>query len=189
MSHAWACRVLIALILGTGILAGCAATPAPCATAARPEAAVAGYRLGPGDLVRVTVFRQPDLSGQFRLDGDGDLALPLAGEIRAGRLTTRELEQAIAARLRDANYLLNPQVSIQVLTYRPFYIVGEIGRPGEYEYQNGMTVINAVALAGGYSHRAKASAATIERGACIMPAGPDTPVLPSDVIRVPERFF
>lgn len=189
MSHASACRVLIALIFGVGILAGCAATPAPCATAAQPETALAAYQLGPGDLIRVTVFRQPDLSGQFRLDGDGDLALPLAGEIRAGRLSTRELEQTIAARLRDANYLVNPQVSVQVLTYRPFYIVGEIRRPGEYEYKNGMTVINAVALAGGYSHRAKASAVTIERGACIMPAGPNTPVLPSDVIRVPERFF
>ena len=189
MSHALGCRALAALILGMGSLAGCAATPAPCATAAAPETAVAGYRLGPGDLVRVIVFRQPDISGEFRLDGDGDLALPLAGEIRAGRLTTRELEQAIGARLRDANYLLNPQVSIQVLTYRPFYIVGEIRRPGEYEYQNGMTLINAVALAGGYSHRAKAAAATIERGACIVPARPDTPVLPSDVIRVPERFF
>lgn len=189
MSRTPACRALAALLLGIGILAGCAATGAPCATAPPPEAAVAGYRLGPGDLVRVTVFRQPDLSGQFRLDGDGELALPLAGEIRAGRLTTRELEQAIAARLRDANYLVNPQVNVQVLTYRPFYIVGEVRRPGEYEYQNGLTLINAVALAGGYSYRAKASAATIERGACILPAGPDTPVLPSDVIRVPERFF
>lgn len=189
MSRASACRALAALLLGIGILTGCAATPAPCATAPPPEAGVAGYRLGPGDLVRVTVFRQPDLSGQFRLDGDGELALPLAGEIRAGGLTTRELEQAIAARLRDANYLLHPQVNVQVLTYRPFYIVGEVRRPGEYQYQSGMTLINAVALAGGYSHRAKASAATIERGACIMPARPDTPVRPSDVIRVPERFF
>ena len=188
MSLASARTGLAALVLSVSILTGCATEPAPCATAASSETAP-GYRLGPGDLVRVTVFRQPDLSGQFRLDGDGDLALPLAGEIRAGHLTTRELEQAIAAQLREARYLLDPQVSVQVLSYRPFYIVGEIRRPGEYEYRNGMTVINAVALAGGFSHRAKASAATIERGACIVPAQPDTPVRPSDVIKVPERFF
>jgi polysaccharide export outer membrane protein len=156
---------------------------------APPEAALAGYRLGPGDVVRITVFRQPDLSGQFRLDGDGQLALPLAGEVRAGNLTTRELEQAIAAQLRDGNYLVNPQVSAQVLTYRPFYMLGEVSRAGQYEYRDGMTLINAVAMAGGYRHRAKPSAVTIERRACIMPAQPDTPVLPNDVIRVPERFF
>jgi protein involved in polysaccharide export with SLBB domain len=180
---------LAALLVVIGLLAGCAAAPAPCATNAPAEAAPAGYRLGPGDLVRVTVFRQPDLSGEFRLDGDGHLALPLTGEVHAGNLTTRELEQAIAAQLRDGNYLLNPQVGAQVLTYRPFYIVGEVSRPRQYEYRDGMTVINAVAMAGGYRHRAKASAVTIERGACIMPAEPDTLVLPNDVIRVPERFF
>jgi protein involved in polysaccharide export with SLBB domain len=180
---------LAMFLLVIGVLAGCAATPAPCATNVPPDAALAGYRLGPGDLVRVTVFRQPDLSGQFRLDGDGHLPLPLAGEVRAGNLTTRELEQAIAAQLRDGNFLVDPQVGAQVLTYRPFYILGEVGRAGQYEYRDGMTLINAVAMAGGYRHRAKASAVTIERGACIMPAQPDTPVLPNDVIRVPERFF
>jgi protein involved in polysaccharide export with SLBB domain len=120
---------LAVLLLVCGLLAGCAATPAPCATNAPPEAAPAGYRLGPGDLVRVTVVRQPDPSGEFRLDGDGHLALPLAGEVHAANLTTRELKQAIAAQLRDGNSLLNPQVSAQVLTYRPFYIVGEVSRP------------------------------------------------------------
>jgi polysaccharide export outer membrane protein len=78
---------------------------------------------------------------------------------------------------------------VQVLTYRPFYIVGQIRRPGHYEYRNGMTVLNVVALAGGFSHRARASAATIERGGCTMPARPDALVSPNDVIRVPERFF
>lgn len=189
MSRAWV-RGGLAIILGVGLLTGCAGSSLPpCDTAAVPAMAIEGYPLGPGDRVRITVFRQPDLSGEFRLDGQGMLALPLAGEIKAGGLTTRALEQAIATRLRDAGYLVNPQVSAQVLTYRPFYIVGEIRRPGEYEYKSGMTVVNAVALAGGYTYRAKASAATIERGACVLPAGPDTPVLPNDVIHIPERFF
>jgi protein involved in polysaccharide export with SLBB domain len=181
-------KQLFALVVGIGLLAGCAATGETCGAEPAQER-VAGYQLGPGDLVQVNVFRQADLSGRFRLDGDGDLALPLAGELSAGRLTTRELEQAIAARLRERNYLLDPQVSVQVLTYRPFYIVGQVRRPGEYEYRNGMTVINAAAVAGGYTHRARASAVTIERDACTMGVRPDTPVLPEDVIRVPERFF
>jgi protein involved in polysaccharide export with SLBB domain len=188
MSRWGAVQSLVALVVGLGLLAGCTATRETCGAEAVQEG-VAGYQLGPGDLVQVNVFRQVDLSGQFRLDGDGELALPLAGEIDAGRLTTRELEQAIAARLRERNYLLDPQVSVQVLTHRPFYIVGQIRRPGEYEYRSGMTVINAAALAGGYTHRARASAVTIERGACTMRVRPDTPVLPEDVIRVPERFF
>jgi polysaccharide biosynthesis/export protein len=188
MSRWRAVKSLVGLVVGLGLLAGCAATDETCG-GEPAQADVAGYRLGPGDLVQVNVFRQADLSGQFRLDGDGDLALPLVGEIGAGRLTTRELEQAIAARLRERNFLLDPQVSVQVLTHRPFYIVGQIRRPGEYEYRSGMTVINAAALAGGYTHRARTSAVTIERGACTMRVRPDTPVLPEDVIRVPERFF
>ena len=188
MSRWGAVKSLVALLVGVGLLAGCAATGETCGAETAREGGV-GYQLGPGDLVQVNVFRQADLSGRFRLGGDGDLALPLAGEIDAGRLTTRELEQAIAARLRERNYLLDPQVSVQVLTYRPFYIVGQVRRPGEYEYQNGMTLINAAALAGGYTPRARTSAVTIERGACTMRVRPDTPVLPEDVIRVPERFF
>jgi polysaccharide export outer membrane protein len=84
---------------------------------------------------------------------------------------------------------LSPQVSVQVLTYRPCYILGEVSRPGGYEYKKGMTVINAVALAGGFTYRAKTGAASIERGTCTLGAQADTPVLPGDIIRVPERLF
>jgi len=182
-------QALVAPFIALALLSGCAVPRGTCGAEAAQETDVAGYHLGPGDLVRVNVFQQAELSGQFRLDGEGDLALPLAGEIHAGRLTTRELEQAIAARLREGGYLRNPQVGVQVLTYRPFYIVGEVRRPGEYEYRAGMTLINAAALAGGYTYRARDSAVTIERGGCVMGTGPDTPVLPGDVIRVPERFF
>ena len=132
----------------------------------KAEPLEAGHVLGPGDLVGVTVFRQPDLSGQFRLDGDGSLALPLTGEVQAGGLTTRGLEQAITAHLIDGGFLLNPQVSVQMLTYRPFYILGEIRKPGQYEYKDGMTVINGVALAGGFTYRARTAAASIERRGC-----------------------
>jgi polysaccharide export outer membrane protein len=181
-----------ALVLSAGLLAACAGPPNPCgptAIAAAVTGDVAGYQLGPGDELQVTVFDQPDLSGKFRLDGQGSLALPLVGEVAAKRLTTRELEQAIADRLREGDYILHPQVSIEVLTYRPFYILGEVSKPGQYEYQNGMTVINAVALAGGYTYRARESKVTIERGGCSFVAKPDTAVLPGEVITVPERYI
>jgi polysaccharide export outer membrane protein len=182
-------RLRIALVAALVCLTACTTTDGSCGPAAAQDADIASYELGPGDLVRVTVFRQPDLSGQFRLDGDGTLALPLAGEVQAGGLTTRDLEQAIAASLLEGDYLLSPQVSVEVLTYRPFYILGEINRPGQYEYKNGMTVINGVALAGGFTYRAKTGEASIERGTCTLGAQADTPVLPGDIIRVPERFF
>lgn len=181
---------LAALALILGLLAACSTSVRPnCPASVQDQTAATGYRLGPHDEVQVTVFRQPDLSGRFALDGEGDLALPLVGVIPAGGLTMRRLEDAIEARLVEENLLVNPQVSVQLLTYRPFYILGEVARPGAYEYRDGMTVINAVALAGGYSYRAKTTAVTIERGNCHMATEPDTVVLPGDIITVPERFF
>ena len=120
----------------------------------RAADSVAGYALGPGDRVRLTVFRHEDLSGEFDVDGEGFLAMPLVGEIRGAGMNARQLESEIEARLKEGGYLVNPQVSIEVLNYRPFYIIGEVNNPGSYQYVNGMNVINAVALAGGFSYRA-----------------------------------
>ena len=104
--------------------------------------------------MRVTVFRHVDLSGEFQLDGAGAFAMPLVGEIQGGGMDARQLESEIETRLKDGGYLVNPQVGIEVLNYRPFYIIGEVNNPGSYQYVNGMTVINAVALAGGFTYRA-----------------------------------
>jgi protein involved in polysaccharide export with SLBB domain len=93
----------------------------------------------------VTVFRQPDLSGEFALDGEGSLALSLIGNVPAGGLTTRELEDEIERRLQSEGYLVNPQVGVEPLKHRSFYVLGEISRPGSYEYRSGMTVISAAA--------------------------------------------
>lgn len=188
MSRAKSLRRVSVLVGGIGWLTACSSVPSSCGPAASGEAA-AGYRLGPGDQLQVTVFGQTDLSGQFRMDGQGYLALPLVGEIAAGGLSTRELEQTIVARLREDDFLLNPQVGVQVLTYRPFYILGEVHNPGQYEYKNGMTVVNAVALAGGYTYRARPSKITIEQTGCTFLASPDTEVLPGEIITVPERYI
>jgi polysaccharide export outer membrane protein len=153
---------------------------------------VAGYRLGAGDQVRVTVFRHVDLSGDFQLDGEGYFAMPLVGEILGGGLSARQLESEIEKRLKEGGFLVNPQVGIEVLNYRPFYIIGEVNNPGSYQYVNGMTVINAVALAGGFTYRADQSDIVINRGGSQGPeveALLDSQVLPGDIINVTERFF
>jgi polysaccharide export outer membrane protein len=102
------------------------------------------------------------------------------------------MEEMIASRLKP-EYLLNPQVSVEVINYRPFFIFGEVNKPGSYPYVNGMTIINAVALAGGYTYRARQSKARITRATDPakgqQDATPDTVVLPGDVIEVPERYF
>ena len=120
------------------------------------------YKLGAGDKVRVTVFGETDLSGQYEIDGTGIVAFPLVGEVKASGGTARDLEKNIAAKLSEG-FLKNPTVSVEVLSYRPFFILGEVKRPGSYAYKNGLNVLNAVALAGGYTYRAKSSVWVITR--------------------------
>ena len=195
--------MLLGLVLSVALIGGCSSSsrPTPVEAAAAPGGTTAqgaalgdinSYRLGPGDALRVTVFRHEDLSGEFRLDGDGYFALPLVGEILGGGRTSRQLENEIEMALKSGGYLVEPQVSLQVLNYRPFYIIGEVNNPGSFEYVNGMTVINAVALAGGFTYRADQDDIVISRGGSSGPeleAAPDTEVLPGDIIEVQERFF
>jgi protein involved in polysaccharide export with SLBB domain len=199
--------LLAAVILATGLVAACSGSSSraipeattgsggPLVTPPQGAAAesVAGYRLGPGEKVRLTVFRHEDLSGEFDLDGEGFLAMPLVGEIPGAGLTARQLENEIEIRLKAGGYLVNPQVSVEVLNYRPFYIIGEVNNPGSYQYVNGMTVINAVALAGGFTYRADQDDIIITRGGSegrkIDDVRADTPVLPGDIVEVTERFF
>jgi protein involved in polysaccharide export with SLBB domain len=151
-----------------------------------------GYRLASGDRIKVTVYGHEDLSGEFDLDSEGNISLPLIQEVSVSGLTVDQLELAITNKLQP-DYLKHPKVSVEVLNYRPFYILGEVKTPGSYPFVNGMTVLNAVALAGGYTYRARTKAVLITRPEGgeqkQIRAGSDTPVLPGDVIEVPERFF
>lgn len=154
-----------------------------------PEAA---YRLGAGDRLKITVYGEPDLSGAFEVDGAGVVSLPLVGEVQAGGQTVRALARAIEEAYRG-DYLLNPRVSAEVLNFRPFFILGEVKSPGHYAYISGMTVLNAVAVAGGYTYRAKKSEFEVKRtisGAeqTLMLSEKDK-VMPGDVIHIDERFF
>lgn len=151
-----------------------------------------GYVLGPGDKVRVTVFGQEDLSGEFEVDAAGTISLPLIQSVPAQGLTPPQLEQAIAKRL-EPDFLKNPRVNIEVLNYRPFYIYGEVLKPGGYPYVNGMTVHNAIALAGGFTYRARTSSVIIRRTkdgvVSEQQSELDATVAPGDVIEVRERYF
>jgi protein involved in polysaccharide export with SLBB domain len=181
---------LALVVLGLAWLAACSSSGVPaCKGGTPPSTGLSGYRLGPRDQVQVTVFRQPDMSGLFTIDGEGFLALPLVGEFKAGGLTTRDLEDQIEARLKKDQFLVNPQVSIELKTYRSFYVLGEVNHPGSYEFRDGMTVTNGVALAGGFTYRANQGNASIEREGCAFPARVDTLVQPGDIITVPERYF
>jgi polysaccharide biosynthesis/export protein VpsN len=191
-------RICAVWMVGFGLMTACSSSSPPseaqavAAAATGGEAAVEGYKLASGDRVRVTVFRHVDLSGEFQLDGRGYFAMPLVGEIQGGGMDSRQLENEIEARLKDGGYLVNPQVGVEVLNYRPFYIIGEVNNPGSYQYVNGMTVINAVALAGGFTYRADQDDIVINRGGSQGPeveAMLDSEVLPGDIINVTERFF
>lgn len=149
------------------------------------------YRLGSGDKLRVIVFGEQDLSGEFDVTGTGKVSLPLIGAVQASGLTLDEFTSEIADKLKEG-YLTNPKVSVEVLNYRPFYIIGEVDKPGEYPYTNGMNVLNAVAVAGGYTYRANQDQVYITRGGkdeSQFAASQSVPVLPGDIVRVPERFF
>jgi len=149
------------------------------------------YRLGPSDEVRITVFGEDNLSGEFEIDGSGQVALPLVGEIKVAGLTLRDAEDNIETTL-EQGFLLNPRVNIEVLNYRPIFILGEVREPGSYPYQAGMTVLKAVTIAGGYTYRARKSTVYVKRAddpEQEQTATPDTEILPGDIVRVAERFF
>ena len=165
-----------------------------CLMVAIPGAVAAneGYRLGSGDKVRVTVYNEKDLSGEYDVNDQGLVALPLIGQVKVGGLTIGDAQQVITDRY-GKDYLVNPRVTVEVLNYRPFFILGEVKSPGSYPYVSGMTVVNAIALAGGYTPRANKGRVTIKHASEASgreeTVQEDAPVLPGDVIRVPERFF
>jgi polysaccharide biosynthesis/export protein len=155
-------------------------------------AATAAPRLQAGDKIRVNVFGEEKLSGDYEIDQSGQISLPLAGTVEALGLTQAELEQALAKKFRS-EYLRNPKVTVTVATLRPFYMMGEVEKPGEYQYRSGLNVLTALAIAGGPTYRASRNTVQIQRrGETSMrnyPISSSVPILPGDVIRVPERYF
>jgi polysaccharide export outer membrane protein len=153
---------------------------------------VNSYRLGTGDRLQINVFDEASLSGEFSVDADGSVSLPLIGVVPATGKTTVELTRDIRARLM-AGYLRDPRVSIDMLSYRPFYILGEVMKPGEYAYSVGLTVLEAVAKAQGFTYRANHRQVYIKHSAeqqeLQVALTSSTPVLPGDTLRIAERYF
>lgn len=148
----------------------------------------ASYQLGPGDKLHVNVFGAEDLSGDFAVSDTGTVGFPLIGDIKATGLTPSQLSKTMRDRLSDG-FMRDPKVTVQVTTYRPFYIFGEVTRPGEYPYSAGMSVLNAVALGGGYSYRANQDYVVVRRDNKDYRASGNSHILAGDIIRVPERYF
>lgn len=150
------------------------------------------YSLGPGDLIIISVFGQDDLTLETRLSNIGTIKYPFLGEITLVGRTVNEIELTIDNGLRG-DYLVNPSVSVSVIEYRPFFIDGEVNRPGGYPYQPGLSFDRAVALAGGYTERANKSLVELRRvvdgDEVNLELSIDSIVLPGDIITIPSRFF
>lgn len=152
-----------------------------------------GYLLEPGNRVRVTVFNEPNLSGDLTLDPAGNITLPLVGNVLASGLTAGALARQVEETLVRASLMQTPSVSVEVQTFRPFYVLGEVRQPGEFPYISGMTVLSAVAKAGGYDYRALEDDVilirTLDGAQKEYTANERTPILPGDIIKVRERRF
>jgi protein involved in polysaccharide export with SLBB domain len=165
---------------------------AGAAAEAKDDRPSTDYKLGVADKVRMIVFNEPTLTGEYVVNSNGSLAVPLIGDVKAVGRTTADLQTEIETRFK-AGYLRDPHVSIEILTFRPFYILGEVQKPGQYPFSSGLTVLNAVATAEGFTYRAD------KHHVYIRSAGEPaehkyrltstTPVQPGDTIRLGERYF
>lgn len=192
ISH-WRILVLGLSSLSGGLLTACAPTTGASPLPVALQAAPAEYRLGLGDKLRINVYGDRDLTGEYQVSGAGVVTMPLIGEVPALGVSARELELRIAERLRNGQFILNPSVAAEVFSYRPYYVIGEVSKPGAYPTMEGTTILGAIATAGGYSYRAYTKEVLLRR------AGEDREysvnpgtviyIQPGDVVRVAERHF
>jgi polysaccharide export outer membrane protein len=198
-------RAVICCLLTVLALSGCMGRTSPVATM-QPQSdldslAYAGpqgvaydqqYRLDAGDKLRVVVYGQEGLTNSYAIDAGGSITMPLIGAVPARGLTPAGLASHITAKLRNG-YIREPSVAVEVESYRPFFILGEVAAPGQYPYVPNMSVESAVAIAGGFSPRAKRDAVTLTRTdprgsiRAVVPLG--TPLNPGDTVLVGERWF
>jgi polysaccharide export outer membrane protein len=182
--------VSASLAIGVAVIAACSTGPAM----ANPQAASVSdsYRLGVGDEIKITVYDEPTLSGPKVVDGQGAITMDFIGATEVKGLTLSEASRLIEAKLKDG-WLRDPKVIAEMTKGRPYYILGEVNRAGEYPFTSGLTIMNAIAAAGDFTYRADkkkimvTSADTgVEREVKLSPT---TPVQPGDRIRILERYF
>lgn len=150
------------------------------------------YRLGIGDRIRIIVYKEDTLTGEFQVNAAGDLAYPLIGDVKATGETTQALAEALRQRLADG-YLRDPRVSVEVLNFRPYFILGEVKTPGQYPFAAGLTAVNAIAAAQGFTPRAEKRAIWIRQSGSdeekLYKLTPNLRIQPGDTIRLGERLF
>lgn len=185
---------LLLFVLVVLAIAGISAGFSVRASAQTPPSAASAerYVLGPNDRIRLKVYGEPDITGEYEISSGGQVSIPLAGHIKAAGATTPQLERSIAAALAKG-IVRDPRVNVEIVQYRPYYILGEVKKSGEYPYRLGLTVMDAVASAGGFTYRANESKVYLRRsGAGVEETyalDAPVPVFPGDNIRIPERYF
>ncbi|WP_051219394.1 polysaccharide biosynthesis/export family protein [Oceanobacter kriegii] len=167
-------------------------------------AAPAQYRLGAGDLIQISVYDEPDLSQEVRIGLSGTISFPLLGDVSVSGLSPKELEEELVTRLKGP-YLLDPSVTVSIVEYRPFYMTGEVEKPGSYAFHPGLTVDKAISIAGGFTERASKSKIFVMHDQSAVKDGTSQGLLvepgekksldlydvvqPGDVITVEQSFF
>ncbi|WP_125461548.1 MULTISPECIES: polysaccharide biosynthesis/export family protein [Rhodomicrobium] len=181
---------MVAAVSGLAACGGTAETGDTTTTSALPGTA---YALAPGDRLKINVFDEPNLTGEFQIDENGKIAFPLVGEIRAGGFGLDDFRLSLIEHLKGG-YVRNPRVTIDILNYRPINIIGEVKNPGQFPYRPGISAQDIAAIAGGYTYRANESTIYIIRNSSKNPIPVKVddghfPILPGDSIKIPERFF
>jgi polysaccharide export outer membrane protein len=180
--------IIWAVLLALSPLAGCS-SPGSDLPMLPPHPDISSYHLGSGDRVGIKVLGADELAGEYLVQDDGTIRMLMIGEVSAAGLTPDQLERTIEGKLRAGRYITEPRASVAVLVYRPFYILGEVARPGSYPYASGMRVLSAVAAAQGYTYRANQDYVIITRNGEEKRADILLSIQPDDIIRVPERYF
>lgn len=182
----------VMLFLFAGLFGACTGTPAQTPPAPPPAATATAFTLSPGDKLRITTFGEPTLTGEFTVSSEGTIAFPLIGEVKAGGIDASAIQKDITARLSDG-YLLDPKVNVDVIGVRPVYVLGEVNKPGEYPFTQGLTVRGAVAKADGFTYRANTKRVFLRRAGETaerpFDLRVDFAIQPGDTIRIGERYF
>ncbi|MEN7538029.1 polysaccharide biosynthesis/export family protein [Aurantiacibacter flavus] len=189
--QSWLKAVALPGLVGVALLSGCASGLPP---AAPNPYAVPTYAIAPADQLRITVFGEEALTKDYVVTSAGDISFPLLGDIPASGMSASELSQLLTEQLSNG-YLNDPRINVEVLNYRPFYVLGEVGSSGEFTYKPELTAMQAIAVAGGFTYRADRSRVFIRRAGddreytYDLDTGRVVYIQPGDTIRVGERYF
>lgn len=183
----------VAMLLTVLALTGCGTSSAVTDGNTAGLSGSSAHQLAPGDKLKISVFNEPDLTGDFAIDENGNIAFPLVGELKAAGLNVDEFKANLVERLQG-DFVRNPRVNVDVLNYRPINIIGEVKNAGQYPYRPGMTAQDVAAIAGGYTYRANENTIQVVRGTnknqiTVDLRKENIAIFPGDSVRISERYF